>query len=115
VRTFAGEKDLLKNDEMCPSVSPCAERFSESPRAAILTFHDRKHPFDGNEPWSVRRNEKQLYPGGISTMLESKGNVQVLCSATERSRQTSGATSSVILQKGAVVLGFNAGEPEAAT
>ena len=48
-------------------------------------------------------------------MLESKGNVQVLCSATERSRQTSGATSSVILQKGAVVLGFNAGEPEAAT
>jgi hypothetical protein len=55
------EKDLHEEDYTCPGVSSCAERFSDSLRGAIITFHDSKHSLDAVERRSVRRNEKQLY------------------------------------------------------
>jgi hypothetical protein len=56
------ENDLWKIDDMCSDVSPCAERFSDSPSGANLTFRNREHFFGRVETRSLRRNENQLYP-----------------------------------------------------
>jgi hypothetical protein len=41
--------------------SPFAERSTYSPSGAIITFHNRKHSFNGFQPWNLRGNGNQLY------------------------------------------------------
>jgi len=50
---------------MCPSVSSCAESFSDSASGGIITFHDPKRSFEDVESRQLRRDEKLLYPGRI--------------------------------------------------
>jgi len=57
--------DLRMDDDMCPGALHCGARFSDSPCAAIITFHERKHSFDAAQPWTVRSNGKQRYPDRI--------------------------------------------------
>jgi len=61
---------------VCPTVSPCAERFSDSPSAAILAFHDRKHSFDGIEARRAPRKEKQRYPYRTGKIPNARGMVK---------------------------------------
>jgi len=54
------EMDLRKRGDMCPVVSLCAERFSDSPSGAIITFHDGKDSSDAVKQRKLLSNEKQL-------------------------------------------------------
>lgn len=71
-----GEKDLRKKVEMCARVSSYAERFINSPSAATMAFHDRNDSFNGIQPRSVRRIEKQLYPYRIGKGSNAKRAVK---------------------------------------
>jgi hypothetical protein len=73
---------------MRPGVSPCAERISDSPSAAMFTFHDGKHTLNGHEPRSVRRNENQHYPRQNSQKPELNGNLEMPRGPLEERRHT---------------------------
>jgi hypothetical protein len=57
-RPSQSEKDFRKNDDMCPGVSKCAERFSDSHSGALITFYNLERFFDGLENYSVWKNGK---------------------------------------------------------
>jgi len=70
------ERDFRDRDDMRTGVPPCVERFSDSPKGSVGTFNDTKHSFNTVEPWSVLRNEKQLYADRIANSSNAAAMVK---------------------------------------
>ena len=74
--SFQRETELQKKDEMCSSLPPYTDRFSDSLWKATVKFCDKRPFFDMVKSSSPRRNEKQFSPSRIRKCSNARGTVK---------------------------------------